>query len=127
TLIATQAMNLAFVGPLKHTGLALAIGLGACINAALLYRALRRDGAFAPLPGWLLFLARVAFATTVMCAALAWTMPASGWWLAADWQARVGTLSALVLGGMAVYAVALLAAGLRPAAFLRERTDPETP
>ena len=58
---------------------------------------------------------------------IAWPMPASGWWLAADWQARVGTLGALVLGGMAVYAAALLAAGLRPAAFLRERTDPEMP
>ena len=30
-------MNFAFVGPLKHAGLALAIGLGACLNAVLLY------------------------------------------------------------------------------------------
>ena len=37
TLVATQLMNLAFVWPLKHAGLALAIGLGACLNAALLY------------------------------------------------------------------------------------------
>ena len=33
TLIATQLMNLAFIIPLKHAGLALAIGLGACLNA----------------------------------------------------------------------------------------------
>ncbi len=36
TLLATQAMNLMFIWPLKHAGLALAIGLGACLNAAVL-------------------------------------------------------------------------------------------
>src|SRR4051812_1878041 len=38
TLAATQLMNLAFVWHLRHAGLALAIGLGACLNAALLWR-----------------------------------------------------------------------------------------
>src|SRR5690606_9095594 len=38
TLIATQLMNLAFIVTLKHAGLALAIGLGSCLNAGLLYR-----------------------------------------------------------------------------------------
>ena len=33
TLTATQLMNLAFIIPLQHAGLALAIGLGACLNA----------------------------------------------------------------------------------------------
>src|SRR6185436_15962385 len=33
TLVATQLMNLAFVWPFKHAGLALAIGLGPCLNA----------------------------------------------------------------------------------------------
>src|SRR6185295_7120008 len=37
TLGATQLMNLAFIWHLRHAGLALAIGLGACLNAALLY------------------------------------------------------------------------------------------
>src|SRR5688572_31900719 len=50
TLVATQAMNFALVGPLKHAGLALAIGLGACLNAGLLYRTLRRHGIFEPQP-----------------------------------------------------------------------------
>src|SRR5882672_2786233 len=56
TLFATQLMNLAFIVPLKHAGLALAIGLGACLNAALLYRALRAAGAYTPQPGWAIFL-----------------------------------------------------------------------
>lgn len=37
TLICTQLMNLAFISPLKHVGLSLAIGLGACLNAGLLF------------------------------------------------------------------------------------------
>lgn len=52
TLAATQAMNLAFVWNLRHAGLALAIGLASCLNAALLYRGLRSRGAYQPRPGW---------------------------------------------------------------------------
>ncbi|MGE0876902.1 MAG: murein biosynthesis integral membrane protein MurJ, partial [Burkholderiales bacterium] len=48
TLVATQVMNLLFVGPLAHAGLALAIGLGACLNAGLLYRYLRKHAIYAP-------------------------------------------------------------------------------
>src|SRR5256885_6255166 len=44
TLVATQAMNLLFITHLHHAGLALAIGLGACLNAAPLYRVLRQTG-----------------------------------------------------------------------------------
>ena len=46
TLVATQLMNLAFIYPLRHAGLALAIGLGACLNAWLLYRKLRQHGVY---------------------------------------------------------------------------------
>ena len=44
TLGLTQVMNFAFIWPFQHAGLALAIGLGACFNAALLLRGLRRRG-----------------------------------------------------------------------------------
>ena len=60
TLVATQAMNFAFIGPLKHAGLALAIGLGACLNALLLYWFLRKQNIYAPQPGWLAFALKVA-------------------------------------------------------------------
>ncbi len=46
TLIMTQLMNLAFIGPLKHAGLSLSIGLAACLNAALLYWQLRKKNFF---------------------------------------------------------------------------------
>ncbi|MCS5948109.1 hypothetical protein LNP05_13290 [Klebsiella pneumoniae subsp. pneumoniae] len=51
TLIMTQVMNLAFIGPLKHAGLSLSIGLAACLNAALLYWQLRKQKNFHPAAG----------------------------------------------------------------------------
>src|SRR3954467_12706928 len=70
TLIVTQLMNLAFIGPLKHAGLALAIGLGACLNAALLYRGLRKVGIYTPQPGWPVFVLKVAASVGFMAIVL---------------------------------------------------------
>jgi peptidoglycan biosynthesis protein MviN/MurJ (putative lipid II flippase) len=46
TLVATQLMNVAFILPMRHAGLAMAIGLGACLNAWLLYRKLRQHSVY---------------------------------------------------------------------------------
>ena len=43
-LIATQLMNLLFIPAFAHAGLALSIGLGACLNASFLFLGLRRRG-----------------------------------------------------------------------------------
>ncbi|KZE32778.1 putative peptidoglycan lipid II flippase [Crenobacter luteus] len=119
TLIATQLMNLAFVWQLKHAGLALAIGLGACLNALLLWRLLLRHGIYRPQPGWGAFFAKTALALAAMAAvlvALAATLPL-------DWQARawlrVAQLSGLIIAGVAAYFGTLFALGLRPRDFVR--------
>jgi putative peptidoglycan lipid II flippase len=117
TLAATQLMNLAFIVPLKHAGLALAIGLGACLNALLLYRYLRKDGIYVPQAGWLLFAARVVLATLVMAAALWLAMGAEARWLAAQWQWKVAMLAGLVLLGGAAYGGSLYLLGFRPRDF----------
>jgi len=119
TLAATQLMNLAFIGPLKHAGLALAIALGACLNAGLLYRYLRRQGVYSPRPGWPVFLLKVAAAVAVMALALLTTMGESAWWLAAPWQQKLPAIIGLVLLGGAAYAGCLLAFGMRPRDFSR--------
>ena len=123
TLVVTQCMNLALVGPLRHAGLALAIGLGACLNAALLYRLLRRQGIYTPQPGWLVFLAKVAVSVAVMAAALYFAMGASAWWLSAPWQRKVPAVIGLVLLGTACYAACLLALGFRPRDFSRRAAE----
>ncbi len=119
TLLATQAMNLAFVGTLRHAGLALAIGLGACLNAGLLYRYLRRDGAFSPQPGWPVFLLKVAAAVAFMAVVLFTTMGEAGWWLEAPWQRKLPAVIGLVALGTATYGACLFAFGFRPRDFSR--------
>jgi putative peptidoglycan lipid II flippase len=119
TLLATQLMNLAFIVPLKHAGLALAVGLGACLNAALLYRGLRRGGIYTPQPGWAAFAAKVAAAVAGMAALLYFAMGPGTWWLHAPWQHKVPAIGALVLGGALAYGAALAALGFRLKDFIR--------
>ena len=70
TLAVTQALNFILVWPLQHAGLALAIGLGACLNAALLLRGLRSRDIYFPQPGWSVFTFKLALAVYAMAAVL---------------------------------------------------------
>ncbi|HWI39437.1 MAG TPA: murein biosynthesis integral membrane protein MurJ [Burkholderiales bacterium] len=119
TLVMTQAMNLAFIVPLKHAGLALAIGLGACMNAALLYRGLRKNGIYTPQPGWAVFTLKVALAVALMGAALYFAMGDASWWFNAPWQKKLPAVLGLVALGVAVYGAALAVLGFRPRDFSR--------
>jgi putative peptidoglycan lipid II flippase len=117
TLAATQAMNLAFIGPLKHAGLALAIGLGACLNAGLLFVHLRKQKIYSPQPGWLGFSLKVGVSVLAMAGALWLAMGPAAQWLQAGWQWKTGMIAALVLLGTAVYGACLYALGFRPRHF----------
>ncbi|MBW7901467.1 MAG: murein biosynthesis integral membrane protein MurJ [Rhodocyclaceae bacterium] len=119
SLFATQAMNLAFVWHLKHAGLALAIGLAACLNAALLYRGLRRDGAYTPQPGWPAFYAKLALALAVMGGLLWVGVGAEANWLRFSAAERVLRVGALVVFGAGAYFATLWALGFRLRDFRR--------
>jgi putative peptidoglycan lipid II flippase len=119
TLFATQAMNFIFIWPLRHAGLALAIGLGACLNAALLYRQLRKRGFYAPQPGWGPYLFKLALAVYAMAAVLWLTADAAAVWLAADALSRVARLACLVVLGAVAYFAALWLLGFRLRDFSR--------
>ena len=119
TLAATQLMNLAFVVPLKHAGLALAIGLGGCINAALLFRGLRRAGIYRPEAGWGKFAGKLAAALVCMGTVLWWIVGDFVWWTTAAALARVVRLGVIVLAGAVVYFLALWLLGFRVADFSR--------
>src|SRR5438477_1074074 len=120
TLLATQAMNLAFIVPLRHAGLALAIGLGACLNAALLFFFLRRDKIYSAQPGWLVFFLKVSASVGFMAVVLFTAMGESSWWLRAPWQHKIPAVVGLVTLGMAVYGACLLAFGFRLRDFSRK-------
>jgi putative peptidoglycan lipid II flippase len=119
TLVATQGMNLVFIGPLRHAGLALAIGLGACLNAGLLYLLLRKHKIYVPQPGWLVFLLKVAASVFFMAVVLYTTMGESSWWLSASWQRKLPGILGLTLLGAVVYVGCLAAFGFRPRNFSR--------
>jgi putative peptidoglycan lipid II flippase len=120
TLIATQAMNLVFIGPFRHAGLALAIGLGACLNAGLLYFYLRKNKVYAPQPGWPVFLLKVAASVGFMAVVLFTTMGDASWWLGASWRLKLPAIAGLVLLGAGVYGACLAAFGFRPRDFSRK-------
>jgi putative peptidoglycan lipid II flippase len=117
TLGLTQLMNLAFIVPLRHAGLALAIGLGACINASLLLRGLRRREIYAPQPGWPAFLLKLAGALYSMAVVLWVAMPGEAAWLAMGAATRALNLGWIVLLGAATYFAALWLFGFRIADF----------
>lgn len=119
TLIVTQLMNLAFIGPLKHAGLSLSIGLAACLNAALLYWQLRRQKIFTPQPGWGAFLLRLITAVVVMSAALLGMMHIMPDWAQGTMPVRLMRLMAVVAVGIAAYFATLLLLGFRLKEFAR--------
>jgi putative peptidoglycan lipid II flippase len=123
TLAATQAMNFIFIWPLKHAGLALAIGLGACLNALLLYRGLRRRGIYTPEPGWGVFLLKVALAIYVMGMVLWWAGGSPASWIEARAAERALRLAALVVAGACSYFAALWLLGLRLRDFARRMVE----
>ena len=123
TLLATQAMNLAFVWKLQHAGLALAIGLGACINAGLLYYHLRKHGIYQPRPGWMLFLLKLTVALAVMGTTLWFAMGPQAAWLGGGLISRAFHLTWVIVAGAGSYFVTLLLTGIRPRDFIRRGAE----
>jgi putative peptidoglycan lipid II flippase len=116
TLVVTQLMNLVFVHTLHfdHWGLALATGLGACLNSGLLFYHLRKQQIYLPQSGWLKFYARLGLALIVMALVLHYLSGLAGDWLQLSTLAKLAWLTILVLAGAAVYFAALLVLGFRP-------------
>ncbi len=113
TLLATQAMNALFIGWLQHAGLALSIGLAACFNSAILFHFLRKRGIYQPEPGWGAYFAKLSIALLALGLALWFGMGSEQHWLTTHGWARILHLSALVVGGVAVYFAVLWLLGFR--------------
>ncbi len=125
SLCATQAMNLLFVVllDLGHAGLALSIGLAACLNAFLLYQGLRRHDIYRPQADWLPFLLKLLAALAVLGAALWLGMGREADWLLYSTLQRLLHLGALVAGGIFAYFATLYALGFRMRDFKRRAAE----
>ncbi|WP_027600175.1 murein biosynthesis integral membrane protein MurJ [Pseudomonas sp. MOIL14HWK12:I2] len=119
TLAVTQVLNLILIGPLQHVGLALAIGVAACLNAGLLFWQLRRHNLFIPQAGWTGFLLRLLIAVAVMTAVLFGLMQLlPSWSEGLMWQ-RLLRLGGLVAAGVLAYFASLFLLGFRVRDFNR--------
>ena len=113
-LIITQLLNLAFVPYFQHAGLALAIGIGALINALWLLLGLIKRGSYTPAPGWGRFVLQVLAASALLAVFLMWSAGAVNWvGLKAAYLQRIGLLAAVLFASAAIYFVALWASGLK--------------
>jgi putative peptidoglycan lipid II flippase len=104
-------LALAFKGP--HTGLALASSAAAYINAGLLYRGLRKQGAYVPEAGWGRVMLAVLVACAAMLIAIVWQYGEISQWASASAIDRAMKLTGLILFGILVYGISILAGGLR--------------
>ena len=112
TLFCTQFMNLIFIGYFKHAGLALAVGLGASINAGLLFYFLKKYKAFKLESQWLSFLLKIIVALLVMSLFLLYTRGTIEEWTSFSLLSKISRLFFLVSTGSAVYFLALFLLGI---------------
>ena len=113
-LVITQLLNFVFVPYFQHAGLALAIGIGALINALWLLIGLIKRGSYKPAPGWGVLILQVVAASALLAVFLLWAAGAVNWiGLKTAYFQRIGLLAAVICAGAAMYFVVLWAAGLK--------------
>jgi putative peptidoglycan lipid II flippase len=123
----TMVLNLVVLGALwltgnikspgAHTLLALTNGVGAMLNAGLLYVGLVRMGIVRPGHVMRGLLVRIAIASAVMAAVLAWFGGDLAYWLSTGTLVRVVRLSGLIVVGIVVYFGVLWLLGVRAGQF----------
>jgi putative peptidoglycan lipid II flippase len=133
SLALTMALNILVLaglwltGNLKsagaHTLLALTNGVGAMMNAGLLYVGLARMGIIQPGHVMRGLLARIVIASSAMAALLAWLGGDLAFWLESGTLIRVSRLSGLIAAGIVVYFGVLWLLGVRAGQF---RLQPPT-
>jgi putative peptidoglycan lipid II flippase len=119
-LVVTQLSNFVFVPIFAHAGLTLSVGLGACVNALLLFIGLRRRGIYMPSGGWLVFFVQMIGACLVLAGVMHWFSISFDWiGLHAQPLARIVLLAACLVLFAALYFGMLWLMGFKYAYFRR--------
>ena len=119
TLVVTQLLNAVFVPFFRHAGLALAISLGACFNAAWLWVLMHRSGHYRAQPGWGAFLVKLAVALYLMGGAIWYAMGTEASWFESAAGARAARLAWVIAAGSLTYFASLALMGFRLRDFSR--------
>ncbi|MGY0557245.1 murein biosynthesis integral membrane protein MurJ [Lysobacter sp. A421] len=121
TVVANVVLTIALVTPLwwmgvpfAHAGIAAATAIAGILNAALLWRYLRRDGIYQGQPGWGRWLLRIVLGLVAMAVVVVLMREWIGDWTAMRGLWRWIWLLAVIAAGAGAYGVVLLIAGLRP-------------
>lgn len=117
TLVLTQLFNALLVPFFQHAGLALSIGLGACVNAGLLYFFMRKQNIFTPQPEWLAFLLKIAVALYLMGGVVFLLAGPESAWLTSTTLAKCGRLALVICAGTITYFASLWVMGFRLSQF----------
>lgn len=112
-MVANMAFNLALIVPFAHAGLALATSLSAWLNGYLLWRGLRKEGAWKSQPGWTRFLLQLGVANAALAAVILGLNGPVAHWLALSGLQRAAEMAVLVAAGVVAYFVMLAIAGVR--------------
>lgn len=121
SLCVTQLMNLVFIFGLNlaHAGLALSIGVAACLNASLLLYGLIKRGAYRAQAGWARFALQLGAALLSLGLVLWFSMGTEAAWLVMPKLERLWRLSAIVCLGVLAYFATLWLSGIRLSDFKR--------
>ncbi len=121
TVVANVLLTVVIVTPLwmnnvpaAHAGIALATALAGMLNAALLWRYLRKLGIYEPQPGWGWWMVRIMIGLVAMAASVLAVREYVGSWIALATLWRWLWLLAAVGAGALTYAAVLVMLGLRP-------------
>lgn len=112
-MVANMVLNMLFIFPLAHAGIALATSLAALVNASCLYYCLRRDNIYVPRAGWKFFAVRLLFANLVLALWLTWGTGEATSWLSQSAVWRLSHLFGLLISAVLIYFAALWGSGIR--------------
>lgn len=112
-LAINMLLSLWLIFPLAHAGLALATSLSSWINVTILLIQLHRLNIYRFHAGWGKFLLQLLLANGLLCLFLYTFSPNTIQWHLWHWPSRLGHLTLLGLGAMALYIFALWLSRLR--------------
>lgn len=113
TMVANLLLNLLFLKPLAHAGLALATSLSAWLNVLLLLSFLCHRKIFQFQRGWGLFSARLIFANALVSTMLWFASGHLAQWFLWHWRERFLHLFSWLIAAILLYLLSLWLTGMR--------------